>query len=292
MDEAGVSTTDRFAARRAIQRSARQADRPRKLNLNRSPVWRPDSAPEWRVEDRVFAFGNRTPALAIGGDAEDSLAMRTAEPEVLPGILENDWSGIERKIEIVKPFARAIHIDILDGKFAPNTTFLDPKPFTKYSSDIFFELHMMVEEPIDYVERFAAVNFRRFVGHVEKMSDQNEFLARVRRQGGEAGLAVDGPTSVEAVAVPVRDVDCFLVMTITAGFSGQQFVAQHLEKVKTLRRQTAVPIEVDGGVRDSTALLARDAGASRFVTTSYLFGCADPAAQYRSLDACLRASSH
>ena len=58
--------------------------------------------------------------------------------EVIPGILEKQWSEIERKIEIVKPFAKSIHIDIIDGKFAPNITFLDPTPFAKYTKDIFF----------------------------------------------------------------------------------------------------------------------------------------------------------
>ena len=70
--------------------------------------------------------------------------------EVLPGINDQEWDEIERKIELVKPFAKVIHIDLLDGKFAERTTFLDPKPFSKYSQDIFFELHMMVEEPEGY----------------------------------------------------------------------------------------------------------------------------------------------
>ena len=67
--------------------------------------------------------------------------------DLLPGILEQDFAEIEKKLEIIKPFAQSVHIDIIDGKFANNTTWLDPKPFQKYSQDIFFELHMMVEEP-------------------------------------------------------------------------------------------------------------------------------------------------
>ena len=67
--------------------------------------------------------------------------------EVLPGILEKEWSAIERKLEIIKPFAKSVHIDLLDGKFAPNTTFADPTPFKKYADYFTFELHMMVENP-------------------------------------------------------------------------------------------------------------------------------------------------
>lgn len=206
--------------------------------------------------------------------------------EILPGILEQDWPAIERKLELVRPFAPAVHVDILDGRFAPNRTFLDPAPFARFADGMLLELHMMVEEPEAYLEPFAAAGFRRFLGHVERMSDQSGFVARARRLG-QVGLAIDGPTEIDAIRVPVADLDCCLVMTITAGFSGQPFVPAHLDKVRALRRRTAAPIEVDGGVRDSTAVLARDAGATRFVTTSFLFGAEDPAGRYRALATCL-----
>jgi len=79
--------------------------------------------------------------------------------EIIPGILENEWNKIERKIEIVKPFAKSIHIDIIDGKFVPDTTFLDPVPFVRYSQKLFLELHMMVENPIQYLELYAKAGF-------------------------------------------------------------------------------------------------------------------------------------
>ena len=100
--------------------------------------------------------------------------------EVIPGILEKSWNEIERRIAIVKPFASAIHIDIIDGKFTPNITFIDHLPFKKFTSDLFFELHMMVENPIQYLKPFADVGFKRFLGHVEKMPDQEEFVAKAR----------------------------------------------------------------------------------------------------------------
>lgn len=206
--------------------------------------------------------------------------------EILPGILEKEWAPIERKIELVKPFAKSIHVDILDGKFAQNTTFLDPAPFKKYSSDILFELHMMVENPLQYLKPFADAGFKRFIGHVEKMPDVAEFVAQGQLLG-EVGLAIDGPTSLESVHVPYDDVDCLLFMTITAGFSGQKFTPSHLEKVKQARALSAkedelrvFPLEVDGGVTDQTILQAKEAGANRFVSTSFLFGADDPKKQY------------
>lgn len=207
--------------------------------------------------------------------------------EIIPGILEKEWKDIEKKIEQVLPFANTIHIDLLDGKFVPNTTWLDPKPFAKYTKDIFFELHMMVEEPINYLKPFAEAGFKRFLGHVEKMSDQIEFVAQ-GQLFGEVGLAIDGNTSVDAIQVPLDDLNVLLVMTINAGFSGQAFMPEKLEKIKALRAKTAIPIEVDGGINNETIMQASGASANRFVATSFIFDSENPQSQYQRLQEILR----
>ncbi len=202
--------------------------------------------------------------------------------EIIPGILGKEWSEIEKKIDLVLPFARTIHIDIIDGKFAPNTTFLDPKPFSKYSNQVFFELHMMVEEPINYLKPWSDVGFKRFLGHIEKMNSQEDFV----RQGkllGEIGLAIDGPTSLDQLKVPLLDLDCFLIMTINAGFSGQAFNNEFVQKVKTIREKSStIPIEVDGGINDQSILQTSCCGASRFVSNSFIYN-GNPKEQYEKL---------
>lgn len=203
--------------------------------------------------------------------------------EIIPGILEKEWVEIEKKLEIAKTFASTVHIDIIDGKFASNPTFLDPKPFKKYTSELFFELHMMVEEPIDYLESWADAGFQRYLGHIENMSSQEEFVAKAQSLG-EVGLVVDGPSLLDAIKVPYEDLDCILFMTIKAGFSGQKFNSAHLEKVKTMRSKSEIlPIEVDGGVNDQTIIQARQAGANRFVATSFIFNSENPQEQYQLL---------
>jgi ribulose-phosphate 3-epimerase len=202
--------------------------------------------------------------------------------DILPGILEKDWPSIERKLELVKPFAKSIHVDILDGKFAPNTTFLDPKPFAKYARDFIFELHMMVEEPITYLKPWADAGFQRFIGHIERMSDQVAFVAQAQLLG-EAALALDKNTPVDALQVPLDDLDALLIMTIQAGFSGQQYLEELIQKVKDLRMKTTIPIEVDGGTNDETICISAAAGATRFVATSFLFGLNTPESQFKLL---------
>jgi ribulose-phosphate 3-epimerase len=212
--------------------------------------------------------------------------------QIIPGILEKDWNEIEKKLEIVKSFTKSAHIDILDGKFAPGTTFLDPKPFSKYSQELFLEVHMMVENPIWYLESFAKAGFKRFIGHIEKMPDQAEFVAKAETLG-EVGIAIDGPTELSEIKVPYEDLDCVLIMTIKAGESGQIFNPECLKKIEAIYSVTKdIGVEVDGGINDETILLARDAGVSRFVSTSFIF-CNDlsinptPQAQFNLLNAAI-----
>ncbi len=207
------------------------------------------------------------------------------EYRIIPGILEKDWASIELKIQQVLPFAKAIHIDLIDGKFAPNTTFLDPEPFKKYTENIPFELHMMVEEPINFLKPWADAGFSRFIGHVEKMSDQAEFVAKAQLLG-EVGLGLDQDSQLDKVKVPILDLDVMLFMTVKAGFSGNEFKEKNLEKIKTLRDKFPIPIEVDGGINDKTILQAKQSGADRFVATSFIFK-EKPEEQYKILQEAL-----
>jgi len=206
--------------------------------------------------------------------------------EVIPGILEKDWSEIERKINIAKQFSKVIHIDIIDGKFVPNTTFLDPSPFAKFKGEVFFELHMMVENPLRYLKPFADAGFKRFIGHVESFKrpqEQVEFVAKTQELG-EVGLAIDGPTDLSAIKVLYSDLDCVLIMTIKAGESGQLFGTEYLKKVEMLKRaHHDMKIEVDGGINDQTIIEAKNAGATRFVANSFIFKAQNPQEQYNLL---------
>ena len=206
--------------------------------------------------------------------------------EIIPGILEKDWVEIEKKINLAKQFAKSIHIDIIDGKFVPNITFLDPEPFSKYSSSVFFEVHLMVEEPIEYLKPFADAGFRRFLGHIEKMSDQVEFVAQAQILG-EVGLVIDTPTPIDMLEVSLDNLDCLVIMTVKAGFSGQSFMEEMLDKVKEIRKRSQITIELDGGINDKTIIEGIKSGANRFVATSFIFKNENPSNQFQLLNNCL-----
>ncbi len=195
--------------------------------------------------------------------------------DVIPGILEKDFLEIEKKLLLIKPFSRKVHIDFLDGKFCPEQSFMDPAPFSKYKDDFFMEAHLMVENPTQYLKSFANNGFKRFLGQIEKMNDIDEFIAEGQILG-EVGIAIDSSTSVNSITVPFVDLDCVLLMGTKAGESGQVFLSETLVKIRALRQKTQIPIEIDGGINEQTIVNAKKEGATRFVTTSYIFQSQDP----------------
>ena len=209
--------------------------------------------------------------------------------EVIPGILEKDWGKIEEKIALLSPFAKVLQIDIADGILANNTTFLDAAPFAKYKDQFFLEVHMMVENQIDYVEDYIEAGFKRRLGQIEGREDPYEFLERCRELEVEVGLALDGPTPVEELFDFVDEVDCFhCYISEKMGFAGPPMLPERLEKVKLLRQRTSLPIEVDGGVKDTTIKLAKEAGATRFVATSFISHAPDPKKAFIALQEAIK----
>lgn len=199
-----------------------------------------------------------------------------------PGTENKEWSEIEKKIESIRSVAKVIHVDVVDGIFAPNTTFADPAPFAKYKEDFLLEVHLMTDAPLNHLRMWAEAGFERFIGQIERMGDQEEFVAEAQLFG-EVVLALDKQTPVEHIHVPFEDLDGLLVMTIQAGSSGQEFQEGLLEKVKQLRAMTDLPIEVDGGINNETIQVAAAAGANRFVATSFLFNAESPEQQFKLL---------
>ncbi|MBP9716378.1 MAG: hypothetical protein KBD51_00355 [Candidatus Levybacteria bacterium] len=201
---------------------------------------------------------------------------------IIPTILEQSWEEIEKKFETYKGFAKSVHIDFLDGKFEENLTFLDPVPFSKYSEYFDLEAHLMVEEPIDYIEDLSKSGFKTFLGHIEKMSDQVEFVARGQELGG-VGLALDIDTLVSDIKVSYEDLDRILLMGIHAGASGRPFDERVFSKIKEIKDKGFTNIEIDGGVSEITLPKLKEKGANMFCVNSFLFK-GDPKSQFRILE--------
>lgn len=202
---------------------------------------------------------------------------------VIPGILEKNWEEIEKKLEILKTFSDKVHIDIIDSEFGGEETILDAEPFSKYKDQLVLEVHLMVNEPINYLKTFYSAGFKRFIGQVENMQDQAEFVAKGQLYG-EVGLALDLGTPIEQIKVSFEDLDLIHLMSVKAGKSGQELDQSSLEKIKNLRSKTATYIEIDGGIKRETLKLAKDAGANFFVATSSIWKDQNPKDSFQKLE--------
>ena len=195
--------------------------------------------------------------------------------DVIPGILEKEWGTIEEKLRLVTGLVSWVQIGFADNTMVPNTTFLDVAKFAPYAKQFSLEAHLMVASPEKYVKKLADAGFKRLIAHVEA-HDPRLFLDAVKYEQVETGIAIDAPTEFETVEPFLEEVDFVLVMMCEAGFSGQKFQPEQVEKIKSIHAYLPdLPIEVSGGISDKTARLVVEAGATRLVSTSFLFE--DPA---------------
>ncbi len=195
--------------------------------------------------------------------------------DVIPGILEKAWSPIEERLNLVKGLVRAVQIDVADNTFVPNETILTFSQFAPFAKELSLEAHLMVASPEKYIKPLADAGFKRLIAHVEA-NDPRLFLEQAQYEHVEVGIAIDGATELDQAEPFLEEIDMVLVMTIEAGFSGQPFMTETVEKIKTIHQNFPdLPIEVDGGINDQTAKIVKDAGAMRLVSTSFLFK--DPA---------------
>jgi len=191
--------------------------------------------------------------------------------KIIPGIFEQSKEEIVRKIGLVAPFVKTIQIDVADQTFVPARTPTDFSFLLKVVGSVVFEAHLMVDKPEQYVRNLIQSGFRRVIGHIE-CKDPREFLEEARCFECEVGLALDAETAVEEVEPYLEEIDVLLVLAAQAGASGQPFEEEVLGKIKAVHRNFPnLPIEIDCGINDKTIKLAAEAGATRFVTTSYIF---------------------
>lgn len=191
--------------------------------------------------------------------------------QVIPAILEKEFTSIEKKIHLVEGLVTWVQIDLCDETLVSNSTFSDPLPFQSLQTKLNLELHLMVKDPLRYLERFAGAGFKRFYAHIEG-DFVEDYIAECYKLGVEVGLAIDGPTPLEKMLQYVDNIDCLLVMAIEAGESGRPYREETTDRIKKLRElDFEIPIAVDGAMDVVNAKKVIAAGATRINSNSYIF---------------------
>jgi ribulose-phosphate 3-epimerase len=202
--------------------------------------------------------------------------------KIAPSILSADFSKLGEEIKAVEEAgADYIHVDVMDGHFVPNIT-IGPlvvqaiRPVTKLPLDV----HLMIENPDQYIEAFANAGADIITVHVEATSHLHRTVQLIKSQGVKAGVVINPATPVDTIKHIIHDVDLVLLMTVNPGFGGQAFIESVVPKIREVAdlvktNDLDVEIEVDGGVNAETAPLCIEAGANVLVAGSAIYGKKD-----------------
>jgi ribulose-phosphate 3-epimerase len=196
--------------------------------------------------------------------------------EIIPSILTNDLREVEEKITRAEGVVKRIQIDVIDGQFAPNKTF-DPSLLEDFETDLNIDFHLITKEPKLWVEKAVRAQAERIIGQIEHMTDQVEFVGKVQELGLLVGLAVDLDTPVSGLDPAIlADLDVVLLMSVPAGFGGQEFDPRVHGKIKELvkiREKDKSPFRIciDGGVTEEIMADLVEEGVDEVIVGRRLF---------------------
>lgn len=203
--------------------------------------------------------------------------------KVIPAILTADSEDLKEKLSAFRGISEWMHIDIMDGEFVPNVS-VGIQELKEFARDFCFEIHLMVQNPANYVEDCKAIGAGRIIIHQEAAGAIEKALKKMKVDDLKAGIALNPLTSVDVITPFASNVICALIMGVRPGVQGQEFMPSVLEKIAMIKKDFPhLKIGVDGGVGEANIFQIFQAGAEYAVVGSGIIRSQDPIAVFRKL---------
>ena len=191
--------------------------------------------------------------------------------KISPSILSADFGRLNKEIKKVEKYADILHFDVMDGHFVDNISYGIPV-IKKIKTNLPTDCHLMVSNPLKYVKMFAEYSKRLFF-HPKTVDNLGNTIKELKQLYVEVGVALNPDEPLSLVVNHLKDIDAVLIMSVYAGFGGQSFMPEVLDKVKKLRQNHKYDkdILIDGGINEQTIIKAKESGANVFVAGSSIF---------------------
>jgi len=191
-------------------------------------------------------------------------------------ILDADFSRLQEQLDSVQN-ADFIHFDVMDGRFVNNISF-GPKLVADAKTKLKKVVHLMIEQPERYIDRFIEAGADEIILHLESTEMMDELIEKIKKKKLKVGIAISPDTKIHWLRYYFDKVDRILIMTVEPGFGGQEFMYTMLDKISDIREESAVSIAVDGGLDEKTAKMCVLAGADVIVCGNFIWKSKDPKA--------------
>lgn len=209
--------------------------------------------------------------------------------QIIPAIIAKSYEEFESMIKKVEPYTDRVHLDIIDGEFAPNKTIEGFGELAKFienfqDTKLKFEVHLMVKKPENIINDWLKTDIDKYLIHWESTDKFNDLLALIKSKGNLFGPALNPETDLKVIDNIASKIDLVQLMSVHPGFYGKEFLPETADRIKTLHSKYAdLKIQIDGGVNQETAKIIAETGANILVSGSYIVNSDNPGKAIKEL---------